>query len=115
MLKDMSICHRIKTKLMIFFQIKSSRKEYKASQSTSKALYRNFFMVTCDFEEHTNEVLNKSATIGKGFDISLSYDGIHFSRTLSLVIFNPACMSCSSRPLNCHKKVIYIDILMTIL
>ncbi|XP_071170937.1 von Willebrand factor D and EGF domain-containing protein-like [Mytilus edulis] len=87
-----------------YFLIKSSRKEYKASQSTSKALYRNFFLVTCDFEEHTNEVLNKTATIGTGFDISLSYDGIHFSRTLSLVIFNPVCMSCSSRPLNCHKK-----------
>ncbi|XP_052100779.1 uncharacterized protein LOC127734804 [Mytilus californianus] len=87
-----------------YFLIKSSRKDYKSSNSTSKALYRNFFMVTCDFEEPTNEVLDKSATIGKGFDISLSYDGIHFSRTLSLVIFDPSCMSCSSRPIYCHKK-----------
>ncbi|XP_063431714.1 uncharacterized protein LOC134714404 [Mytilus trossulus] len=86
------------------FLIKGSRKDYKALNSTSKALYRDFFMVTCDFEQHTNDVLNKSTTIGKGVDISLSYDGIHFSRILSLVIFDPACMRCSSRPIYCHKK-----------
>ncbi|VDI15181.1 Hypothetical predicted protein [Mytilus galloprovincialis] len=87
-----------------YFIINSGRKEYKASNSTSKALYRNFFMVSCDLVVPTNEVLSENATHGKGFDISLSYDGIHFGRTLILVIFDSECMSCSSRPIYCQKK-----------
>lgn len=36
-----------------------------------------------------------------GFDISLSYDGIHFSESLTLVIYNDACYNCSATPPEC--------------
>lgn len=100
--------HQMSLIFYVWFQIDSGRKEYKASISTSKALYRNYFMINCDLGVPTHELLNENATNGKGFDISLSYDGIHFSRTLTLVIFDPECMSCSSRPTYCQQKVVYI-------
>lgn len=39
---------------------------------------------------------------GRGFYISLSYDAIHFSDYLTIVIYNDACYSCSATPPECN-------------
>lgn len=41
-------------------------------------------------------------TYGRGFQISLSYDEIHFSESMTVIIYNDACYSCSASTLTCN-------------
>lgn len=41
-------------------------------------------------------------TYGRGFQISLSYDEIHFSESMTVIIYNDACYSCSASTLKCN-------------
>lgn len=41
-------------------------------------------------------------TYGRGFLISLSYDEIHFSESMTVIIYNDACYSCSASTLTCN-------------
>lgn len=43
---------------------------------------------------------------GMSFNISLSYEAIHFSESLTLVIYNDACYNCSATPPECSTTVI---------
>lgn len=40
-----------------------------------------------------------------GFNISLSYDEINYSDSLTLVIYNDLCYSCSASTLECNMTV----------
>lgn len=44
-------------------------------------------------------------TYGRGFQISLSYDEIHFSESMTVIIYNDACYSCSASTLKCNITV----------
>lgn len=44
-------------------------------------------------------------TYGRGFLISLSYDEIHFSESMTVIIYNDACYSCSASTLTCNITV----------
>lgn len=42
---------------------------------------------------------------GIGFHISLSYDNIHFGKSMPIVIFNDVCYTCSVSTLECNITV----------
>lgn len=45
---------------------------------------------------------NSGYTYGQGFQISVSYDKIHFSESMTVIIYDDTCYSCSASTLKCN-------------
>lgn len=98
---------------IVFVQISDSGKSASISTHTTKATYVSLTIIKAELPT-TSRSKRSYPLYGRGFDISLSYDGINFGDIMPLVIFNDKCYNCSAITLECNKTVIYIILFQNI-
>ncbi|XP_076111119.1 von Willebrand factor D and EGF domain-containing protein-like isoform X1 [Mytilus galloprovincialis] len=78
-----------------YFQIFQETVLYKPDEDIFLAEYRNLYMVTLELPLSRKKRSANGPVMSDGYDISLSYDGIHFGDNISMIIFDDQKYSCN--------------------
>ncbi|XP_062607020.1 von Willebrand factor D and EGF domain-containing protein-like [Saccostrea cucullata] len=88
-----------------YFEITDSGKSAVLSTHTTVATYIGLTIIRADFPMNSRRKRSSSANVyGSGFDINLSYDGVNYGDTMTLIIYNDECYNCNASTFECTLK-----------
>ncbi|XP_062573358.1 uncharacterized protein LOC134235241, partial [Saccostrea cucullata] len=88
-----------------FFEITDSGKSAVLSTHTTIGTYIGLTIIKADFPINSRRKRSSSANVyGNGFDINLSYDGVNYGDTMTLIIYNDECFNCNASTFECTLK-----------
>ena len=71
----------------------------------TEAVYQYEYMVSCDIP--TSRKRRSTDKTVDGYDVALSYDGINYGDSVSVIIYDEDCFACNATTVTCVRLVRY--------
>ena len=73
--------------------------------TVTEAVYQYEYMVSCDIP--TSRKRRSTDKTVDGYDVALSYDGINYGDSVSVIIYDEDCFACNATTVTCVRLVSY--------